>query len=113
MEKSEVLGIYQKNKEEFFRELTGEKEPVAVFTGGQPASGKGSLKDIVGGAFPDKRFLLIDGDQFRKYHPDFNRLIQGDPIKYTRETQVFCGTMKEELMKDCIQNRYNFIGIGA
>lgn len=55
------------------------REPVTIFLGGQPGAGKtasqGHVVRQVSGVVP------IVGDDLRQYHPDYQRLVNDDPLR--------------------------------
>ena len=54
-------------------------EPVTVFLGGQPAAGKTrAQRELVRGY--SGGLLSIVGDDFRQFHPDYERLCEEDPL---------------------------------
>lgn len=57
------------------------ENPVVIFLAGQSASGKSQLKNEI-----DSNFLIVDVDDFRKYHPDYFKLYKKhgkESAKYT------------------------------
>ena len=65
-------------------------EPVTVFLGGQPAAGKTRVQQHLVETYGDW-LLPIVGDDFRKYHPDYKRLIREDPLSMPYETARAAG----------------------
>lgn len=55
-----------------------------------------------------KKFLSINGDLYREFHPEKAKLIK-DPIKYPIETQIFSSVFTEKLIEEAIKSRYNII----
>lgn len=65
-------------------------DPVTVFLGGQPAAGKTRaqkelVRDYSGG------LLSIVGDDFRQFHPDYERLLLEDPLSMPDATAPAAG----------------------
>jgi len=112
MQKDEVLNIYIQNKERLLKSYPSSENPVAVFTGGQAASGKGMIPELIENENQNIKFLKINGDDFRVFHPDFDKL-KKDVLLFTDKTHIFCTTFKDELMKDAIENRVSFICEGT
>lgn len=109
MEESEILRRYQQEKPEILRGCVPSAHPIAILTGGSPASGKGTLGYQLALERPTVNALSIDGDVYRSYHPQATSLKRLDPIVYTTETQPFCTIFKREILHDCIANKYSFV----
>lgn len=109
MEENEILRIYNQAKAQILDGCTPSHSPIAILTGGSPASGKGSLGDQLTLEHPTVNILSIDGDVYRSYHPQDTTLKRLDPIAYTTETQPFCAIFKREVIQDCIHNKYSFV----
>lgn len=59
----------------------------ACFLGGQPGAGKSSYykthkKELEG-------YAIIDGDEFRSYHPRFDEIMKYAPEEYAEEHKTF------------------------
>lgn len=83
-------------------------KPQAFVLGGQPGVGKSSLTTGIREKLK-KDAIVINGDDFRKYHPDYKTVQtkQGqDAPKYTAE---FAGAMTEAVLKKAIEEKYNVI----
>ena len=83
-------------------------KPQAFVLGGQPGAGKASMSQVTSERL-DKNVVIINGDDFRKYHPEYRSLQkeQGqDAPKYTAE---FAGKMTEAILKKAIDEKYNII----
>lgn len=109
MEESEILERYNRVKSRILRDCFPSASPIAILTGGSPASGKGTLGSQLALEHPTVNILSIDGDVYRSYHPQATSLKRLDPIAYTTETQPFCAIFKREVIQDCIHNKYSFI----
>ncbi|MCI6272713.1 MAG: zeta toxin family protein [Erysipelotrichaceae bacterium] len=96
--KSEIEGIMLKHKPV--------DNPKLVLIGGQPGSGKTSLERYINSK---NKYVSINGDEYRKYHPqfeEFNRLYGQDASKYT---QQWAGEFTAELVEFFKSNKYNVI----
>lgn len=95
-------------KEGFMDASPNQIKPQAFVLGGQPGAGKASMSQITSERL-DKNVVIINGDDFRKYHPEYRSLQkeQGqDAPKYTAE---FAGKMTEAILKKAIDEKYNII----
>lgn len=86
--------------------------PLGVVLGGQPGAGKSELIKQILVTFGDN-FVVINGDEFRKMHPNFNELKIKYGKDYPKYTADFTGKMVEYLIKKAIANRYNIIVEGT
>lgn len=82
--------------------------PRGYVLGGQSGAGKSSLTKII---FVDLsgNIVEINGDNFRKYHPEYANLQSKygkDAPKYTAE---FAGKMTEMIFQRAMQERYNIV----
>ncbi len=91
---------------------SNQSQPQAFVLGGQPGAGKSSMTQDVRKLL-NKNVIVINGDDFRKYHPEYRKLQkeQGqDAPKYTAE---FAGKMTEAILKKAIEEKYNIIVEGT
>lgn len=63
--------------------------PVTVFLGGQPAAGKTSGQQIAMRMHPG--LVPIVGDDYRQFHPDYDRLLETDPTTMPKATAHAAG----------------------
>lgn len=104
-----------KAKQLVFAKYIGESElyhserPTGVLLGGQPAAGKTSLIKYLIRQYRPIKFVIINGDEYRQYHPrakQINDLYGQDAPKYT---QPFSNALVEYLKAECLRLRCNFI----
>ncbi|GAP72349.1 hypothetical protein SAMD00024442_3_61 [Candidatus Symbiothrix dinenymphae] len=112
MQRLEVEHIFERKKANFLRGLTPCELPVAVILGGQPASGKSKLTRRAQENHPDVDFLIVNGDLFREYHPQYKTLIE-EPLTFSEKTQIFSNVFTERLIQEAIKNRFNIIVEGT
>lgn len=92
-----------------FAGVTNAKQPVAYILGGQPSSGKSALIDLLRSQHPGEGVVEINGDRFRKYHPDFERLSDTLPRLMPRITQPRVNAWIERAMADGVDRRHNMV----
>ena len=80
------------------------ENPVVIFLAGQPASGKGQLKNEV-----DNNFLIVDVDDFRKYHPDYFKLYKKHGKESAKYTHDFASEVADELIKKGADLKINIL----
>lgn len=103
---------FDKILNEIYKDLTyrksTNKSPKAILLGGQPGAGKSSLtskyKEDFGG-----NAVIVNGDSFRKLHPNFNEIYKAYGDDYVQHTAAFSGKMTEALIQKCSSNGYNLI----
>jgi hypothetical protein len=87
-----------------------EKHPVAIILGGQPASGKTQLfEHIQDNIYPDKQFVVINGDEYRSHHPRSIDIEIEHGKNYADKTQSFANNLVKFMKEECIKKQYNFI----
>ena len=77
-----------------------------------PASGKTQLALRVQEQHPNTDFLVVNGDEFRTYHPDALELIK-DNLSYSEKTQIFSNVFTEKLIEESIKQKFNIIVEGT
>ncbi|ADY38187.1 Zeta toxin family protein (plasmid) [Phocaeicola salanitronis DSM 18170] len=113
MQRNEVERIFEQEKEKFFRkQYKSDCPPIAIILGGQPACGKSTLIQIAQSDHPEQKFLTVNGDLYRQFHPEHDKLIK-DPIRYPSETQIFSNVFTEKLIEEAIKRKCNIIVEGT
>lgn len=87
---------------------TSQAVPCGYVLGGQPGAGKSFLNGLANEKC-HKNIVVINGDDFRKYHPDydeFQRQYGKDSPKYTA---TFAGKMTETILNKAIEKHYNIV----
>ena len=85
---------------------SSQENPKAFLLGGQPGAGKSALENMIN---IENRYVSISGDDYRKFHPLYDKLnkIYGkDASKYT---QKWSGEMVEHLLKEARKEKWNVI----
>ena len=97
---------------DYYRNIKQQELPYAAILGGQPGAGKTALHELIKDKCSSK-VAIINGDEYRRYHPNFNKLqsIYGDEsVKYT---QKFAGEMTEALINELSNKKYNIVVEGT
>jgi len=91
-----------------FKNLKPVDNPTGFFIAGQPGSGKSSIvKDIL--LKNKNNYLVIDTDSLRKYHPDYNNIMQTNPNNSYELTISFANKLADILYKKAIKEKKNIL----
>lgn len=96
--------IYSKLTED----LTPSQKPFGYVLGGQPGAGKSRLTQILRQRF-DNNMLVINGDDFRRFHPDFVSLYEQHGADASRYTGEFAGYITEKAIQRASGEQYHLI----
>lgn len=88
--------------------ISGQNNPQAYILGGQPGAGKSNLIKIAGNNL-NKNTIVINGDDFRKYHPNYPEFQEKYKENSPKYTAVFAGAMTEAILEKAINDRYNIV----
>ena len=84
-------------------------KPIAYILGGQGASGKSDLINLIDSKYSNRQFLIINGDDYRAFHPDNKKLMNENATAYSEKTQLYSNIFTENLIKEAINGKYNVI----
>ncbi len=85
-----------------------QQNPQAFVLGGQPGAGKSRLIDMVKETLNDN-VVVINGDDYRKYHPHFAEFQKQSTIDSSPKTQEFAGNMARAILKKAVEGKYNVV----
>ena len=83
--------------------------PTGIILGGQPAAGKTGLIRQIRRQPGDLKFVVINGDEYRQYHPQFRAINDEYGQEAPKYTQPFSNALVEYLKAECLRLRCNFI----
>lgn len=83
-------------------------EPVTYFLGAQPGAGKTRGQMFVQRLCPGYLMPII-GDDFRQYHPDYDRLLETDPLSMPDVTARAAGTWTGMAVRYADDNRVSCV----
>lgn len=101
---------FDKKLEEICKELKRNKdlkEKKAYLLGGQSGSGKSTISIVL--MEKNNNIILINGDEFRQYHPNFNELNKTYGKDSITHTQEFAGKMTEAVIEKLSNDGYSLI----
>lgn len=84
------------------------KYPQGFVLGGQPGAGKSRLLKEAANRLKDN-IIAINGDDFRKYHPDYASIQKEHEQEAARHTAEFAGAMTEAVLQKALAEKYNIV----
>lgn len=104
--------------EDRIEEITNQKikgkkineQPLCILVGGLPGSGKTNLVKKIQEEYPEREFVIIDTDDYRKLHPNYEKLLE-TPEKAIIETSQFSNEIEARLIKKAIKQRCDIISV--
>lgn len=109
--KSEFFKALEDIKKDFITEKCKDSIPMFILAGGQPGSGKTKMITTIEQDYLNKKFVVIDLDMFRTYHPDFEEIKKYHKKDGVLLTNSFAFEIENELIKYCLENKYNVINV--
>lgn len=93
-------------------EITPQEHPIGFVLGGQPGAGK-SMLIALAKEYTRDNIIIINGDDFRYYHPDFKTLYKTYGDDFVTHTAEFSGGMVERAIDKAIKNKFNIVVEGT
>ena len=87
---------------------TPTQHPQGFVLGGQPGAGKSSLIQKVKSELKGN-VIVINGDDYRKYHPDYAKFQAQGTKDSAPKTQEFAGKMTEAILQKGIKEKYHIV----
>lgn len=82
--------------------------PSAYLLAGQPGAGKTVLSAYIADFFKDN-IVLVNGDEYRRYHPNYRELYKVYGADSANKTAQFSSAAVERCIKEFSDRRYNLI----
>ena len=104
--------VFQKKFKEMIENKVPASATIAFVLGGQPGAGKTGLQEIMKEKC-NGNLIILNGDEFRELHPDFDKLQEKygkDSVDYTGK---FSGQMTEALINKLKAEHYNVLVEGT
>lgn len=95
------------------KEIDGKKineQPICILLGGLPGSGKTNLVQKIQEEYKERDFIIIDTDNYRKLHPNYETLIK-TPEKAIAKTSEFSNAIEANLIKRAIEEHCDIISV--
>ena len=100
--------IFEQIKLDLFHDLISDQHPTIICLGGQPGSGKSGLiyvsKNDLG-----ENTTIINGDEFRRYHPNSRQIFIEDEQNYAELTNPDVRVWTKNLLQHALDNRFNVV----
>lgn len=93
-------------------EIKATYAPKGYVLGGQPGAGKSNLISLV--EIENKgNVLIVNGDEFRKYHPQFDEIQERYGKDAPKHTAEFAGKMTGRVIEKALENKFNLVVEGT
>ncbi len=102
----QFFNIYSDIKENLIVGNNPGKDKCTIILGGQPGAGKSSFYGFTEGLYD---YVPINGDEYRRFHPNIDSIIKTDPEHYAERTQSFSNRVVESLISDLGNKGYNLV----
>lgn len=90
------------------KKITAQDHPVGILLGGQPAAGKSSATLRMLERFNDN-ILVINGDEFRSYHGQYDEIYHQYGEEAAKYTASFAGKMVGKVRDEALKCRFNIL----
>lgn len=105
--------IYKLLENQIFNNKKSCDFPIAVVLGGQPGAGKSVLIDNAKKEFDDNNVVIINGDEFRRMHPNLDEILEYAEEDYAMYTDADVRVWTSDLFEKAINDKYNIIFEGT
>ena len=108
--------LTQKEREDIFlkfilpyasKGITPKENPLGIILGGQPGAGKSNFIGHLKKEYPD--MAVVNGDDLRRFHPQFGKLLKEDEKNATDLTQDDCNYWVEKLIEFFSQQKVDVV----
>lgn len=76
---------------ELFEPAAPQERPVLVVFGGQPGAGKSQGRRVIESMHIGRDLVPVEGDDFRRFHPEYRRVLDQDPLSMPEVTAPAAG----------------------
>ncbi len=106
--------IFKRLERKMLAESKESTFPRIVITGGQPGAGKSKLIEIAKEhIFPDREPAIINGDDYRSFHPRADEILKADDKRFAERTDPDVRIWTKRLFNSAITNRRDIIFEGT
>lgn len=108
-----MVDILDNINKKIYDSIVGEenyiKNKIAYILGGQPGSGKSSFTKHNQNQVNVKGAIVINGDDYRAFHPNYNQIVSTDIRDMPNKTQPFVNNVIETMLSTLSDENYNLI----
>ena len=97
---------YQEIRADLIEGKSADAEKCTIILGGQPGAGKSCFYELRDD-FID--YVPINGDEYRRFHPNYKNILKIDPEHYAERTQSFSNRIVETLISDLGEKGYSLV----
>lgn len=105
--------IYRQIEHATFFNTSPVERPRGIVLGGQPGTGKSTLLERSKEEFEDGNVVVINGDEYRYYHPGVAQIVKEDPMRLAELTDPDVRDWTKRAFDTGIQGRYNLVFEGT
>lgn len=102
----QFLRAYQAIRSDLIEGKAADDEKCTIILGGQPGAGKSSFYEMRDELID---YIPINGDEYRRFHPNYRNILKTDPEHYAERTQSFTNKIVETLISDLGCCGYNLV----
>ena len=93
-------------------QIKPEFPPKGFVLGGQPGAGKSNLIKMINAQL-NGNVLVVNGDEFRRYHPNFDEIQAQYGKESAKHTAEFSGKMTGRVIDQALKEGYNIVVEGT
>jgi UDP-N-acetylglucosamine kinase len=105
---SDVLAVVNDEIELAAELYSPSQHPQAILLAGQPGAGKTELSSMLLPSL-DGNAVLINGDEYRRYHPNYRQLFRAFGAESVSMTSPFSGEVTEKLIQELSDRRLHLM----
>lgn len=90
-----------------------QEKPKAIVFGGQPGAGKSSIMIDMKELMLDNNCIIISGDEYRKDHPQFKKIVEHYGDEWSLKTGNWSGKLVESIIEKAIKEQFNIQAEGT
>ncbi|WP_158276321.1 zeta toxin family protein [Bifidobacterium callitrichidarum] len=100
-------------KQVVFEDYQPSDNPLTVFLGGQSGAGKTQGVHTIMGAYRDEGLVYINPDDYRQFHPDYDKLMEERPLDMPKRTARASAVWTDLAVETADNERYSTIVEGT
>ncbi len=105
---ADVVSLVERESALLLSRNLPQERPHAILLAGQPGAGKTELSSMLVSLF-DSGAAFLNGDDYRRYHPNYRRLYTEFGSDYVQMTSAFSSAITERLIETLSDHRLNLV----